>query len=41
MSLSFRPLKDQVDARLVRERVLAWLDGFFGALALLLAGVGL
>ena len=31
VSLSFRPLKDQVDARLVRERVLALLGGFFGA----------
>ena len=41
VSLSFRPLKDQVDARLVRERVLALLGGFFGGLALLLAGVGL
>jgi putative ABC transport system permease protein len=41
VSLSFRPLKDQVDARLVRERVLALLGGFFGALALLLAGIGL
>ena len=41
VSLTFRPLKDQVDARLVRERVLALLGGFFGALALLLAGVGL
>ncbi len=41
VSLSFRPLRDQVDARLVRERVMAMLGGFFGALALLLAGVGL
>jgi putative ABC transport system permease protein len=41
VSLTFRPLKDQVDARLVRERVLALLGGFFGALALLLAGIGL
>jgi putative ABC transport system permease protein len=41
VSLSFRPLRDQVDARLVRERVLALLGGFFGTLALLLAGVGL
>ncbi len=41
VSLSFQPLRDQVDARLVRERVLALLGGFFGALALLLAGVGL
>ena len=41
VSLSFRPLRDQVDARLVRERVLALLGGFFGGLALLLAGIGL
>jgi len=41
VSLTFRPLKDQVDARLVRERVLALLGGFFGGLALLLAGIGL
>jgi putative ABC transport system permease protein len=41
VSLMFRPLKDQVDARLVRERVLALLGGFFGGLALLLAGIGL
>ena len=41
VSLSFRPLRDQVDSRLVRERVMAMLGGFFGALALLLAGVGL
>jgi predicted permease len=41
VSLSFQPLRDQVDARLVRERVMAMLGGFFGGLALLLAGVGL
>ena len=41
VSLSFKPLKEQVDARLVRERVLALLGGFFGGLALLLAGIGL
>jgi ABC-type antimicrobial peptide transport system permease subunit len=41
VSLSFLPLRDQVDARLVRERVMAMLSGFFGGLALLLAGVGL
>ncbi len=39
--LTFRPLKDQVSATLVQERLLAMLSGFFGALALLLAGLGL
>ncbi len=41
VSLAFQPLRDQVDARLARERVMAMLSGFFGGLALLLAGVGL
>jgi len=41
VSLRFQPLADQVNANLVRERVLALLSAFFGALALLLAGVGL
>jgi putative ABC transport system permease protein len=41
VSLRFKLLSDQVNAGLVRERVLAMLSGFFGALALLLAGVGL
>jgi ABC-type antimicrobial peptide transport system permease subunit len=41
LSLTFRPLKEQVDAQLVRERIVAVLSGFFGALALLMAGVGL
>jgi ABC-type antimicrobial peptide transport system permease subunit len=35
------PLARQIDDSLVRERILALLSGFFGALALLLAGLGL
>ena len=38
---SFRPLADQVSASLAQERLVAMLSGFFGALALLLAGLGL
>jgi len=38
---TFRPMTDQVSASLTRERVIATLAGFFGALALLLAGLGL
>jgi predicted permease len=38
---SFRPMTDQVNASLTQERVIAMLAGFFGALALLLAGLGL
>jgi putative ABC transport system permease protein len=37
----FRSLADQVDATLTQERLVAMLSGFFGALALLLAGLGL
>lgn len=40
-SLTFRALDDQVNAALVQERLLAMLSGFFGGLALLLAGLGL
>jgi putative ABC transport system permease protein len=40
-ALTFRPLATQVHDTLVQERLLAMLSGFFGALALLLAGVGL
>ena len=36
-----RSLTDQVNAALTQERVVAMLSGFFGALALLLAGLGL
>jgi len=41
LTLTFRPLADQVDASLTQERLVALLSGFFGALALLLAGLGL
>ena len=41
LALTFRPLADQVNASLTQERVVAMLSGFFGALALLLAGLGL
>jgi putative ABC transport system permease protein len=41
LALTFRPLAAFVDGALVRERILAMLSGFFGALALLLAGIGL
>jgi putative ABC transport system permease protein len=41
LTLTFRPLADQVDASLTQERLVAMLSGFFGALALLLAGLGL
>jgi hypothetical protein len=36
VSLTFQTLSDQVDASLAQERLVAWLSGFFGALALLL-----
>ena len=41
VALTFRPLEDQVNASLVQERLVAMLSGFFGGLALLLAGLGL
>jgi ABC-type antimicrobial peptide transport system permease subunit len=41
VSLTFLPLTEQMDSMVVRERVLAILSGFFGGLALLLAGIGL
>jgi predicted permease len=37
----FRPITDQVTASLTQERLIAILSGFFGVLALLLAGLGL
>jgi ABC-type antimicrobial peptide transport system permease subunit len=40
-AITFRPLADQVNASLTQERMIAMLSGFFGALALLLAGLGL
>ena len=41
LTVTFRPLAEQVNAALIQERVIAMLSGFFGALALLLAGLGL
>jgi hypothetical protein len=41
LAVTFRPLSDQLSDALARERVLAMLAGFFGALALLLATLGL
>ncbi|MBI4263788.1 MAG: ABC transporter permease [Acidobacteria bacterium] len=41
LDLQFRPLADQVGDSLAQERVAAILAGFFGGLALLLAGLGL
>ena len=41
VSLTFRVLADQVNASLRQERLVATLSGFFGVLALLLAGLGL
>ena len=40
LSLSVRTVRDQVDAALTQERLVAMLAGFFGVLALLLAGIG-
>jgi putative ABC transport system permease protein len=41
LALTFRPLSDQVSASLTQEKIVAMLSGFFGGLALLLAGLGL
>jgi ABC-type antimicrobial peptide transport system permease subunit len=41
VALQFRTLSEQVASSLTRERLLATLSGFFGALALLLATIGL
>lgn len=41
LSFEFRPMAEQIAARLVRERMVALLSSFFGLLALLLAGLGL
>jgi len=41
ITLQFRTLSDQLDESLGRERLLAMLSGFFGALALALAVIGL
>ena len=41
ITMSFRPLAEQVDSSLIQERIVAMMSSFFGALALLLAGLGL
>jgi len=41
ITVSFQPLKQFVDATILRERLMATLAGFFGILALLLACIGL
>ena len=41
LAFSFRPLTDQIDSSLIQDRLVAMLSGFFGGLALLLAGLGL
>jgi ABC-type antimicrobial peptide transport system permease subunit len=41
LAITFRPLADYVNASVARERIVAMLAGFFGGLALLLAGLGL
>jgi ABC-type antimicrobial peptide transport system permease subunit len=41
VTLTFRPLDDYIRGALVQERMVAMLSGFFGGLALLLAGLGL
>jgi predicted permease len=41
VSVTLRPLADQVNASLIQDRLLAMLSGFFGGLALLLAALGL
>jgi ABC-type antimicrobial peptide transport system permease subunit len=41
LAITFRPLADYVTASIVQERIVAMLAGFFGGLALLLAGLGL
>jgi putative ABC transport system permease protein len=41
LTLTFRPIADQVNESLAQDRLVAMLSGFFGALALLLAALGL
>jgi ABC-type antimicrobial peptide transport system permease subunit len=41
LAFTLRPMTDQVSVSLTQERLIAMLSGFFGALALLLAGLGL
>jgi predicted permease len=41
LAFTFRPLSDSLSASIAQERLVAMLSGFLGALALLLAGLGL
>jgi predicted permease len=41
ITLQFRPIKTEVHDALAQDRLVAMLSGFFGGLALLLAGLGL
>jgi ABC-type antimicrobial peptide transport system permease subunit len=41
IAITFTPLKQQVDAALVQEQIMAMLSASFGALALLLSALGL
>jgi len=41
LTWTFRPLAEQIDASMTQERITAMLAGFFGLVALLLAGLGL
>ena len=41
ITVSFQPLKQVIDATILRERLMATLAGFFGVLALLLACIGM
>jgi ABC-type antimicrobial peptide transport system permease subunit len=41
MVVNVQPFETQIRDRLVRERVMAWLAGFFGVLAAILATIGL
>jgi putative ABC transport system permease protein len=41
ITMTFRLLTEQVNSSLIQERVVAIMSGFFGGLALLLAGLGL
>ena len=41
LTMTFRPLSTVVDESLAQDRLVAMLSGFFGALSLLLAGLGL
>jgi len=41
LAISFQTVREQLDVFYIRERLLAWLSGFFGAFALALAVLGL